>query len=151
MPDEQQLPRNLPRDKLIAITNKVNETLNKYSDKDFQYSRIFLQIKPLESINGPYALWYELVSTTVKQGRTDLRAASDEVTWGERHSHELGILEIISLRLNKALLALSSDELWGDTHPIIRVTERQLLAQQGVTEALWYEVQEVSGEEFDSR
>jgi len=35
-----------------------------------------------------------------------LQEVQDEINWGDYHSSELGILEIISLRVNKALLAI---------------------------------------------
>jgi hypothetical protein len=75
----------------------------------------------------------------------------DEVAWGERHANELGILEIISLRVNRALLEATSNEYWGETRPVLRVERKEALEQQGVTVAFWYEVQEVSGEQFENR
>jgi hypothetical protein len=79
-----------------------------------------------------------------------MKALTDEIAWGERHSSELGILEIVSLRINKALLT-ASNSLWRDKRPVLRLAKRNLLLDQGVRAALWYEVREVTGEDFESR
>lgn len=141
----------IDQQRLASLTAKINQTIERYPDKDWNYSRISLHIRALQSIDGPYVLWIEQVPTKAKKGQSDLKTFLAEVTWGERHSSELGILEIISLRLNKALLELTSDDVWDFQRPIIRVVSKESLAQQGVREALWYEVREVSGEDFDSR
>jgi hypothetical protein len=136
----------------LSITlEKVNKALLQYCDKDWNYSRISLLIKPLESITGPYALWIDIVQTKTKQGQADLKTSRNEITWGQHHSSELGILEIISLRINRALLEASSDEFWDFERPILRLTGKEELAQKGITHALWYEVVEVSGQDFDNR
>jgi hypothetical protein len=76
---------------------------------------------------------------------------SDEVKWGDRHSSELGVLELISLRINKALLESTSDKFWQNKRPFLRVVSRHLLVEQAVKSALWYDVREVRGEDFDNR
>ena len=88
---------------------------------------------------------------TTKQGRNDLNALVDEVKWGERHSSELGILEVVSLRINKALLEVTSDEYWQQARPVVRIVKKETIAGQHATHALWYQVTEVAGEEFDNR
>ncbi len=133
------------------MLEKVNKALLQYCDKDWNYSRITLHINLLESIIGPYALWVDIAQTKTKQGQADLKNSKSEVTWGEHHSNELGILEIISLRINKALLEASNDEFWDFERPIVRLAGKEELAQKGITHALWYEVVEVSGQDFDNR
>ena len=147
-----QQPADLIDRQLVgSLTDKMNEALKTYSDKEWNYSRISLQTRSLDSIEGPYALWLEIVSTKTEQGQTDMKMFRSEITWGKHHSNELGILEIVSLRTNKALLEVSSDEAWSFNRPVLRVVTKESLAQQGITNALWYKVHEVKGEEFDSR
>jgi hypothetical protein len=133
------------------LTAKINNALETYSDRDWKYSRISLQIRPLDSIKSPYVMWLELLPTKKKQGQNDLRVLMSEIAWGERHSNELGILEIISLRVNKALLEAGSDDHWDFVRPIVRIVNREALLLQGIPNALWYEIHEVIGEEFDNR
>jgi predicted outer membrane lipoprotein len=106
---------------------------------------------PLKSLTGPYALWIELIDTRSKDGQRERRNYSDEVSWGSRHSSELGVLELVSLRINKALLESSSDGHWGGIRPVVRIRKRQELERDGTTNALWYRVLEVAGEDFDNR
>jgi len=134
-----------------AMLLRLNEALLAYSDKDWNYSRISLLERRLDDAEGPYALWIEVVDLTTKPGRGELKAMSDEVKWGERHSSELGILELVSLRINKALLEITSDEHWQWKRPVVRIVKREVLLAQGITSALWYEVHEVAGEDFDNR
>ena len=86
-----------------------------------------------------------------KQGRTDLKTLSDEVKWGERHASELGMLEVVSLRINKALLEVTSDEHWQFKRPVLRIAKKEVLAGKQDTYALWYQITEVAGEDFDNR
>ena len=151
MDQDQPVPSPLNREELAMMTSKINDALAGYSDKDWNYSRLALQMKELSLIDGPYALWIEVVPTETTQGKRDLKTCSIEVSWGERHSNELGILEIVSLRMNRALCEMTTDDFWNQQRPVIRVVARQKLIHQRVTEALWYEVHEVSGEEFDTR
>jgi hypothetical protein len=137
--------------RLSVMLEKVNKALLQYCDKDWNYSRISLHLKPLESIIGPYALWIDLLQAKTKQGQADLKISRSEIAWGQHHSNELGILEIISLRINKALLESTSDEFWDFERPIVRLTGKEELVQKGVTHALWYEVVEVAGQDFDNR
>jgi hypothetical protein len=134
-----------------ALAQKVNETLLRYADKGWNYSRISLMSKILLQVDSPYVLWYELLPTTTKAGRIALKAVADEINWGERHSNELGILEIVSLRLNKALLECTSDEFWRFNRPVFRLEKKEALAQKGVIAAFWYEVHETKGEDFENR
>ena len=133
------------------VFERVNEALGNYSDKDWNYSRISLAIRPLGNVDGPYALNLEVLDLTTKHGRNDLNALVDEVKWGERHSSELGILEVVSLRINKALLEVTSDEYWQQARPVVRIVKKEAIAGQHATHALWYQVTEVAGEEFDNR
>jgi hypothetical protein len=134
-----------------STLERVNKALLTYSDKDWNYSRISLLEKQLDSLESPYVLRFEILDLMTKQGRAELKALSDEVKWGERHSSELGVLEIVSLRINKALLEVTSDEYWQSQRPVARIAKRELLLAQGITSALWYEVREVAGEDFDNR
>lgn len=136
---------------LQQLVTRLNVVLATYSDKDWNYSRISLSVRPLEDMNSPYLLWPEVLDVVTKPGRADLKTLSGEIKWGEHHSSELGILEIVSLRINKALLESTSDEFWQNKRPIIRALKKHLLAEQGIHAALWYEVQEVAGDDFDNR
>ncbi len=136
---------------LTAIVDRLNSALAGYADKDWNYSRISLLIKPLDSIAGPYGLWVDFIDTTSKQGLEDLKTSKGEISWGQHHSDELGILELVSLRLNKALLETTSDEFWDFHRPVVRLADKKSLAEQGVTNAIWYEVHEVQGDDFDNR
>jgi hypothetical protein len=136
---------------LAAMVDQLNSALARYTDKDWNYSRISLVLKPLDSIIGPYGLWVDLIDTNSKRGLEDLKTSKGEVAWGQHHSNELGILELVSLRVNKALLETTSDEHWSFKRPVLRLVSKESLAQQGITGAIWYEVAEVRGEDFDSR
>jgi hypothetical protein len=151
MPDSQPAITPLDPTVLRTIPDRINSALDRYSGKDWNYSRIYLEQKPLSEIHGPYVLWCDLISTKTKQGIADLETVQHEVSWGDRHSNELGILEIISLRLNKALFETTSNEFWGTERPVVRVVRKQAIEQQGISDAFWYRVQEVWGEEFDNR
>jgi hypothetical protein len=142
-------PENL--DEVVGTSIKINEVLKEYSDKDWNYSRITLTMNKLNELNGPYSLWIDYIATNTKKGRSDFQTYSQELTWGSRHSNELGILELISLRLNKALLDLSNDEMWNFRRPVIRLVKKEELTKQGIADALWYRVDEVVGEDFDNR
>jgi hypothetical protein len=132
-------------------SEKVASALRTVSDKDWNYSRISLQLRPLADITSPYVLWLESFDTSTKTGRSNLARLKSEVAWGSSHSSELGILEVISLRLNRALLEHTSDEFWDNRRHCVRIIRREELEAQGIAEAFWYHVQEVRGEEFDSR
>ena len=136
---------------LQQLVTCLNTTLAGYSDKDWNYSRISLSVRPLEDINSPYLFWPEVLDVVTKPGLAELKGLSAEIKWGEHHSSELGILEIISLRINKALLDTTNDEFWQYKRPVIRALKKLLFAEQGIRTALWYEVQEVAGEDFDNR
>ncbi len=136
---------------LEEVVTRLNAGLGSCTDKDWNYSRISLSVRPLDDLNSPYVLWPEVLDLVTREGRADLKALSDEVKWGERHSSELGILEIISLRINKALLENTSDHASQRRRTILRIVKKHLLAEQGIRAALWYEVQEVAGEDFDNR
>lgn len=146
-----EIPPPFTDNDLQQLVTRLNAALESYSDKDWNYSRISLSIRPLDEFDSPYLLWPEVLDLVTKQGRNDLKALSDEVKWGERHSSELGVLELVSLRINKALLESSSDESWQNKRPVLRVVSRHLLIEQGVALAIWYEVREVRGEDFDNR
>jgi hypothetical protein len=141
----QQLPDS------SAILRMLDESLQRVSDKDWNYSRITLQLRPLDQVDSPYLLWIERVDAARQSGKAALAQLKSEITWGCRHGEELGILEIISLRLNKALLEHTTDEFWSGRRPVVRVVKKQELEVQGIAEAFWYQVEEVSGEDFDNR
>ncbi len=130
---------------------QINEALQRCSDKDWNYSRIRLQTRSLANIPSPYALRIEQINVLDKPGKRELARLRDEIEWGRRHSDELGILEIISLRVNRALLESTSDQFWEYRRPVLRLVNKQILEQQGIADAIWYAVEEVGGEEFDSR
>jgi hypothetical protein len=142
---------------IANLVQWINEILSHYSDKDWNYSRIRLVLVEVASTQSPYLLGCELIDLGSSQGRRECKDVQNEVTWGERHSGELGILELISLRVNRALLELVGDKLYvtGDPpkrcHPVLRLVKRQDLIAANVQTAIWYEVQEVAGEEFENR
>jgi hypothetical protein len=136
---------------LTAIVDQLNSALSQYADKDWNYSRISLLLKPLDSIDGPYGLWVDFIDMNSKEGLEDLKTSKGEISWGQHHSDELGILELVSLRVNKALIETTSDEFWGFHRPVVRLTDKKSLAEQGVTNAIWYEIHEVQGDVFDNR
>jgi hypothetical protein len=80
-----------------------------------------------------------------------LKTLTDEVKWGDRHSSELGMLEVVSLRINKALLEVTSNDYWNQKRPVVRVVKKQDVDRQNTTDAIWYQITEVAGEEFDNR
>ena len=129
----------------------VNSILQSRSDKDWNYSRISLVCRPLSDLDSPYVLWLEDVDVASQEGRAQLQSLTREVAWGERHSDELGFLEIISLRVNRAIIDAPDAFKHQTRHPVVRVARRDLLLEQGVTRAFWYEVTEVIGDEFDNR
>jgi hypothetical protein len=139
------------------IVQRFNEILQGYSDNDWNYSRIRLKGVEVASVQSPYLLAYELVDPSTAKGRRDLKAVQDEVTWGDHHASELGILEIISLRVNKAMLALEGEHFSLPDAPqrryraVLRVVPRNALLASNIAAAIWYEVEEVAGEEFENR
>jgi len=138
-------------EQLEVAVNQINSALLAYSDKDWNYSRITLQIKPLSSFDSAYILRLETLDLTTKAGRNELKALVDEVKWGDRHSSELGILEVVSLRINKALLEATNDEYWHNKRAIVRIAKKEEIAGEPSTHAIWYHVAEVAGEDFDNR
>ena len=134
-----------------AAVTQVNTALQGYSDKDWNYSRISLAMCPLDTLDSPYILSIETLDLKTKQGRTDLKTLSDEVKWGERHASELGMLEVVSLRINKALLEVTSDEHWRFKRPVVRIAKKEVLEIKPDTYALWYQITEVAGDDFDNR
>ncbi|HUK83146.1 MAG TPA: hypothetical protein VLZ12_11010 [Verrucomicrobiae bacterium] len=136
---------------LPELMVKVNEALEGYSDKDWNYSRISLEPCLLQSHDLPYVLWLERIATQTNQGKDELKRLREEVTWGSKHCSELGFAELASLRINKALLEATADEYWDHVRPIVHLVKKEHLAQQGIAAAFWYRVREVPGEDFDSR
>jgi hypothetical protein len=143
-PDDQNYP-------MEAAVKQVNTALLGYSDKDWNYSRISLTLCLLEKLDSPYMLELEVLDLASKQGRTDLKTLSDEVKWGERHSSELSMLEVVSLRINRALLEITSDEHWRNKRPVVRIVRKETIVGQHVTHAIWYQINEVAGEDYDNR
>jgi len=129
----------------------VNKALKHFSDKDWHYSRIKLILCRLEEVTSPYLLGIDWLDMRRKQGQVEFKALQDEIVWGECHSNELGMLEIASLRLNRALLEVSTTEDWHGVRPMIRLQKRTALLQKGQTHAFFYDVEEVQGEEFENR
>jgi hypothetical protein len=133
------------------LAKLINSALSKVTDKDWNYSRITLESRTLETIHSPYLLWIEYVDTNSKIGIAELDQFKSEVTWGSRHCEELGFLEIVSLRLNKALLDSTPNEMWAKGRPVVRIMKKQDVERQGIVEAFWYTIEEVAGEDFDNR
>jgi len=131
--------------------DRVNSALLNYSDKDWNYSRISLIDKLLESIDGPYVLKLDVLDLKMTKGRDELRSLVDEVKWGDRHSSQLGILEVVSLRINKALLEVTSDDYWNQNRPVLRIVKKEEVESEDITHAVWYQITEVAGEDFDER
>jgi hypothetical protein len=144
-------PPTEPSDPMQAAVNRVNLALKDYSDKDWNYSRISLTTISLDTFINPYILKIEVLDLKTKQGLVDLKTLSDEVKWGERHSAELGMLEVVSLRLNKALLEVTSDEHWEFKRPVVRIAKKEVANGKPDTRAIWYQINEVAGEDFDNR
>jgi hypothetical protein len=134
-----------------VLVNQINSALTAYSDKDWNYSRIALVIRPLQEFDGLYVLRIERLDLTAKTGQKDLKALVNEVKWGDRHSSELGMLEVISLRINKALLEATSDESWQHKRPVVRIARKEELGREQPANAIWYQITEVAGEDFDNR
>src|SRR3989442_10995924 len=101
------------KNELQSLADAINQSLLEISDKDWNYSRIQLLCRDLAHSDTPYALWVDRLDLETNEGRAALRACAKEVSWGDRHSSDLGILEIISLRLNKALLEHTDDDHLG--------------------------------------
>ena len=133
------------------LHDQINSALSAYSDKDWNYSRICLVIRPLETLDGPYVLKIDRLDQTTKAGQEELKTLAGEVKWGDRHSSELGMLEVVSLRINKALLEITTNEDWNQKRPVIRIAKKQQVDNESNTNALWYQITEVAGEEFDNR
>lgn len=131
---------------LPELAAQINRLLGQVADKDWNYSRIRLELRSLAEMESPYVLWAERLDVNSKAGKAELTQIRSEVTWGSRHSDELGFLEIVSLRLNKALLDLAPAEGW-----VIRTVKKQELEAQGVVDAFWYRIEEVGGEDFENR
>ena len=136
----------------IALWAKaINKVLERFSDKDWNYSRIYLIPCCLKETLSPYVLGIDWLDMHSKQGKLDCKTALDEVTWGERHSSELGMLEVISLRLNRALSEVTTADYWHGVRPILRLQKRSDLLGKDQTHAFWYRIEEVQGEEFENR
>jgi hypothetical protein len=144
-------PKNDQNDLMEAAVKQANAALQDYSDKDWNYSRISLTTRSLDTIDSPYILELEVLDLNSKQGRTDLKSLSDEVKWGERHSSELSMLEVVSLRINRALLEVTSDEHWQYKRPVVRIVRKEAVVRQVATHAIWYQINEVAGEDYDNR
>jgi len=144
-------------EELPVLVQWINEKLQTFSDKDWNYSRLKLSVIDVNASQCPYLLGCELIEIAGRKGERELKDVQNEVTWGDHHSSELGILEIISLRVNKALLATVGNRFYvgaqmsGQFHPVVRLVKRQELLAANVPKAIWYEVQEVGGEEFENR
>jgi hypothetical protein len=134
-----------------TLVERVNLALLNYSDKDWSYSRISLVTKQFSSVECPYVLRIETLDQNTREGRNQLKTLTDEVKWGDRHSSELGMLEVVSLRINKALLEVTSNDYWNQKRPVVRIVKRQDIDRENTTHVIWYHITEVAGEEFDSR
>ena len=138
-------------EQMEPAVHQINTALRMSSDKDWNYSRIKLVIRLLRDIDSPYVLRLEFLDLTTSAGQKNLKTLVDEVEWGDRHSYELGILEVVSLRINKALLEVTSNQFWQNKRAVIRIVNREGLAGEHPTHAIWYQVTEAAGEDFDNR
>jgi len=145
------LPATLHSTDMLAWTDAINRALGRFSDKDWNYSRILLETRPVQGLSSPYVLGIEWLDVRNHQGQADYKNSLQEVVWGERHSHELGMLEIASLRLNRALAEVTTADFWHGVRPVIRLQKRSALLEKGHALAFWYRVEEVQGEEFENR
>ena len=136
---------------MFAWAKAINQAIQHFSDKDWNYSRIILIPCELKERVSPYVFGIDWLDTHGKKGQADYKAVLQEVTWGQRHSHELGILEIVSLRLNDALSQVTSTEYWHGVRPVIRLQKRSDFLEKGQTHAFWYQIQEAQGIEFENR
>lgn len=136
---------------LNAWGEAINQAIKRFSDKDWNYTRLTLIMRNLNEISAPYVLGIDWLDVREKQGQLEYRTILNEITWGARHSNELGLLEIVSLRLNHALSEVSADEYWRGIRPVVRLQKRVDLLETGQTYAFWYRAEEVEGEEFENR
>lgn len=143
--------RLISEENMIAWAQALNLALARYSEKDWNYSRLSLKVLMLNEIKGPYALAIDWIDVGGKTGQNVYKTCISEITWGNRHSHELGVLELISLRMNKALSEVSSDDFWHGVRPVLRLQRKAELESLGQTHGFWYQVEEVEGEEFENR
>ena len=145
-------PFSLPKlSDMTLWAEAINQATKNFSEKDWNYSRIKLIIYNLEQLTSPYVLNIDWLDLRGKQGQKEYKSCLDEVTWGKRHSNELGILEMISLRLNDALAETTTPEYWHGIRPVIRLQKSTELLKKGQTHAFWYDVEEIQGEEFENR
>ena len=136
-PTETPKDRHMPNASQVNLVEKVNAALLNYSDKDWNYSRISLIIKPINSVEGPYLLSVDILDQNTTEGRNALKTLTDEVKWGDRHTSELGMLEVVSLRINKALLEVTSNEYWQQMRPVLRIIKMQSIDREFTTHAIW--------------
>jgi len=136
---------------MIAWGEAINQALQRFCDKDWNYSRISLTTCELNDLDSPYVLAVEWLDVRGKRGQEEYGTLVGEITWGERHSNELGMLEITSLRVNRALIEITTADYWHGTRPILRLQKRADLLAKGQTHGFWYRVDEVRGEEFETR
>ena len=146
-----EAPNSPQSNPMSDIVEKVNTALRDFSEKDWNYSRISLVNRQFSILNSRYILKLEVLDLDSKQGRTDLKTLSDEVKWGDRHSSELGMLEVVSLRINKALLEITSDQYWLNKRPVVRIVKSEDVPREQDASVLWYQITEVAGEDFDNR
>ena len=150
-PPDQPVGSSAGSEHGLSVFDSVNSALLNYSDKEWNYSRISLVCKPLVKIDGPYMLKFDVLDLTTREGRKELRSLVDEVKWGDRHSSQLGMLEVVSLRINKALLEVTGDGYWHQRRPVIRIVKKEDVDSEVTTHAVWYQITEVAGEDFDDR
>src|SRR5438132_317627 len=74
MPDEHPLFEAWPRGSsparadLESVASRLNSVLERYSDKDWAYSRIALKVSPLADLDAPYVLWLEWIEAVSPEG-----------------------------------------------------------------------------------
>jgi hypothetical protein len=141
----------LPDPQLSSTVTAINDALSRYSDQDWNYSRVSLTLESINESESPYALFYDTINTELADAKESLKNLAHELKWGERHSSELGFMELVSLRVNKALLDVTPNNHWHGKRPVVRILPRQELRNKGITYVIGYIVTEVAGEEFDSR
>lgn len=132
------------------LLDRINATLARYDDESWHHSRLRLVTRPLEQIPGAKALWLETIATGNRDGQRLLRELRSRVSSAVGHLSELPIIQIVICRLNEALLALTTDEDWQHQRPFITWVRKDELVGRGMTTALWYEVEELLGDDTES-
>ncbi len=133
------------------LAKRINAELEKIPDKTWNYSRLRLVVRDLPAIRAPFALGCDWIDPRTKAGQKQLAELERDLEWGRRHSDDLSFLELASLRINRALHTTDVIKNWSGAFPVLRVVSCDQLRVAGSAVGLWYEVDEVRGEDFEKR